>query len=307
MTKHILIIINPESGKKKYDTYHNAIIKQFPLCKFTVFRSLHINHIFHYAFHNKEIIEKQDIVFIIGGDGTFHLILNAFYQNNISKPFMIFPAGSGNGIYKSIIYTYGKKNMGVNSYISLCKDGSSKLMDVIDITNDSNDKILKSILGVSWGIISDIDINTEWMRRIGSFRYELGAVYYLLRKYTYTGELQYKTHDGNFIIHRGEFVHFWANNTSHGSEITHSSPGAKFDDGYIHISFMTMPISRWELFQLLWKIDSGEFVKLPKVHYIKTTEFTLKTYGGHIMIDGEKSNYKTIHGKVSENKIEIIQ
>lgn len=307
MTKHILIIINPESGKKKYDTYHNAIIKQFPLCKFTVFRSLHINHIFHYAFHNKEIIEKQDIVFIIGGDGTFHLILNAFYQNNINKPFMIFPAGSGNGIYKSISYTYGKKKMGVNSYISLCKDGSSKLMDVIDITNDSNDKILKSILGVSWGIISDIDINTEWMRRIGSFRYELGAIYYLLRKYTYTGELQYKTHDGNFIIHRGEFVHFWANNTSHGSEITHSSPGAKFDDGYIHISFMMMPVSRWELFQLLWKIDSGEFIKLPKVHYIKTTEFTLKTYGGHIMIDGEKSNYKTIHGKVSENKIEIIR
>ena len=93
-----------------------------------------------------------------------------------------------------------------------------------------------------------------------------------------------------FIIYKGEFLHFWANNTSHGSEITHSSPGAEFDDGYIHISFMMMPVSRWELFQLLWKIDSGTFINLPKVTYIKTTEFTLKTYGGHIMIDGEKSN-----------------
>ena len=307
MTKNILIIINPESGKKKYDTYYNDIIKQFPLSCFTVFHSLHTNQVFYFTLHNKEKIEKQDIVFIIGGDGTFHLTLNAFHINKIKKPFMIFPAGSGNGIYKSIIYNYGQKNMTNKSYISLLKDEPPKLMDVIDIANDNNEHILKSVLGISWGIISDIDINTEWMRRIGSFRYELGAVYYLLRKYTYTGELRYKNTDGVSVMYKGSFVHFWANNTSHGSKITHSSPGAEFDDGYIHISFMMMPISRWELFQLLWKIDSGEFVKLPKVHYIKTTEFTLKTTGGHIMIDGEKSFYKTISGKISENKIEIIR
>ena len=73
-------------------------------------------------------------------------------------------------------------------------------MDIIDITTDSG--TLKSLLGISWGIISDIDINTEWMRMIGSLRLQLGAVYYLLRKYSYPGELKYKN-DNLIKITRG--------------------------------------------------------------------------------------------------------
>ena len=54
---------------------------------------------------------------------------------------MIFPAGTGNGIYKSILYGYDQKKMTVDSYISLLKDEPAKLMDVIEIVAKISEKI----------------------------------------------------------------------------------------------------------------------------------------------------------------------
>jgi sphingosine kinase len=306
MKKKILLVINPESGKKKHQFYNKLIKSHLPFCEFVTFESKFKENIFDFVKENIKFIKEMDLIYIIGGDGMFHLTLNAFYENDIDKPFMVFPAGTGNGIYKSILHSYGEEYT-LKEYINLLVNDDHKLMDIMDVTNGEDDLILKSVLGISWGIISDIDMNTEWMRMIGSLRLEIGAVYYLLRKYSYSGELSYKDGKGGIVVHKGNFLHFWANNTSHGSQITHSSPGAKFDDGYIHISFMMMPVSRYELFQMLWNIDSGKFIELPKVEYIKTSEFSLKTDNGKIVIDGELSNYKNIDCKISEEKVKIIR
>ena len=66
----------------------------------------------------------------------FHLTLNALCDNHIDKPFMIFPAGTGNGIYKSILYNRGEEYT-LKEYISLLKDETPKLMDVIDPADKS--------------------------------------------------------------------------------------------------------------------------------------------------------------------------
>lgn len=307
MKKKILLVINPESGKKKYNFYNKLIKSHFLFCEFITFESKYKYHIYDFVKENIEFINETDLVFIIGGDGMFHLTANALFINDIDIPCMIFPAGTGNGIYKSIIHSYGEEYT-PKEYLNLLKTNKvDRYMDVINITNNKDDLPLRCILGISWGIISDIDMNTEWMRIIGSLRLEIGAVYYLLRKYSYSGELSYKDRKGEIVVHKGNFIHFWANNTSHGSEITHSSPGARFDDGYIHISFMMMPVSRYELFQMLWNIDSGKFINHPKVQYIRTSEFSLKTDNGKIVVDGELIDCKNINCEISEEKLRIIR
>ena len=100
---------------------------------------------------------------IIGGDGMVYLTLNALYKNNIEKPFMMFPSGTGNGIYTSILYNHHEEYT-LKEYIETLRKIQPKSMDIIDITTGSG--TLKSLLGISWGIISDIDINTEWMTKV---------------------------------------------------------------------------------------------------------------------------------------------
>ena len=63
--------------------------------------------------------------------------------------------------------------------------------DLLHVTNQENTLDLYSRLSISWGFISDLDIGTEWMRKIGNVRFDLGACWNILRKRKYYGTLEY--------------------------------------------------------------------------------------------------------------------
>ena len=66
-------------------------------------------------------------------------------------------------------------------------------------------------------MISDIDINTEWLRFLGSFRFDLGGIWNIIKKPIFTGKLKYLDDNNIEIIEQGKFCYIWACNTSHSS------------------------------------------------------------------------------------------
>ena len=58
-----------------------------------------------------------------------------------------------------------------------------------------------------------------------------------------------------------------------------------------------------ELINIMLSLASGKFIKHPKVNYIKTTEFTLNTEKGMIVVDGELINHNKIQVKCNSKNL----
>ena len=224
------------------------------------------------------------IIVGIGGDGLLYEILNAVFTHKLYKATLAeVPCGSGNGFFKSITTERGVPCT-VDSSVHFLQHGTPRPCDLLLLKNRG--KYLR--LGVAWGIISDLDIETEWMRRIGSTRFTLGAIYYCLLKRGYEGSLRYRsTETGQWVEVCGTFYYFWATSVSHGAHDIMCSPGATSRDGSVYISFLHGSVNRCSLAQLLLNLESGSHVLLPSVQYVKATEFVLTAHAGTITVDGE--------------------
>ena len=57
-------------------------------------------------------------------------------------------------------------------------------MDLVALETGSG-KRLYSFLSVTWGLISDVDIESEKFRSVGNFRFTIGALVRIVGKYIY--------------------------------------------------------------------------------------------------------------------------
>mgnify|MGYP000005585543 CR=1 FL=1 len=323
----ILVIINPNSGNHKaisiFEKHKTQIENHYEI---VIFHSQYPKHVLTYFNVNHDtIVNQYKLIVGVGGDGIIFEIINSMLKWDIRIPISEIPCGSGNGYFKSLTFENGVPNT-VGTAIDLICSGEKKNVDVMHIKNLN----LFCRLAISWGIISDIDIHTEWMRKIGELRFDLGALWYILKKQSYYGVLQWELEpsppnkissgDGSNsgsvsgsnsgIVSgsvSGNFVYFWACNVSHGSSNCHSAPGAKMDDGFIYISYVLDDVTHYELAKIAMSLSTGNFIKHPKVHYIKTRSFSLETNGGLLVIDGEPLNdINTIHVENKPLEIEIL-
>ena len=302
MNKEVLVIINPISGKGKSEkVYENSKDKLSNLYNLDEFISKYPNHVNEYFLYNHKNIETKDLIIGIGGDGIIYEIINCLRKYNIQIPIAEIPAGSGNGYFKSITNENDKENT-IEEAISIIENYKVENVDLMKIKNLN----LYSRLAISWGFISDLDINTEWMRKLGSLRFDLGAIWNIIRKRTYSGRFTYYLENDVSNTIEGNFVYFWACNVSHGSHDTLSAPGAKCNDSLIHISYILDDVSRCELIKIILSLSSGKFIDHPKVVYISTSKFELEIDSGMIVIDGEKINDKVIEVKNLHKELKIL-
>ena len=127
-------------------------------------------------------------------------------------------------------------------------------------------------LSLTWCIISDIDINSEVLRSIGSSRFTIYGLYRLMRVRHYQGKLMYngKKIESNkpedFVEIKQQFKeeqlensfkHLIINNCSWCSFSINITPLSRLDDGTNDIILMTSDKSRWQLTKLLLNQDDG--------------------------------------------------
>ncbi|GFQ01821.1 sphingosine kinase 1 [Phtheirospermum japonicum] len=330
--KRLFIFVNPFGGKKSASKIFVNDVK--PLLddaniEYTVQET-------KYQLYAKEVVQSLDLakydgIVCVSGDGVLVEVLNGLlirtdWDNAIRIPLGVVPAGTGNGMVKSLLDSCGEPCAASNATVSIIR-GNKCALDIATLSQ--GDTKFFSLLMLAWGLVADIDIESEKYRWMGSARldfYGLQRVFGL-RKYNgsiifvpapgfesygepesdmtfndgpvKTGECGYQGPKFNMKSLNwrkidGPFVSVWLHNVPWGSENTMAAPDAQFSDGYLDL-IMIKDCPKLSLLKLMTELNSGEHVKFPFVSYLKVKAFVLQpgprtsdpTKGGIIDVDGE--------------------
>ncbi|PSS24685.1 Sphingosine kinase [Actinidia chinensis var. chinensis] len=186
--KRLLIFVNPFGGKKCASKIFIDDVK--PLLEdanveFTVQET-------KYQLYAKEVaqsldLSKYDGIVCVSGDGVLVEVINGLLEREdwdaaIKMPIGAIPAGTGNGMAKSLLDSVGHTCTTYNATLAIIR-GNKRSLDVATILQ--GETRFFSVLMLAWGLVADIDIESEKYRWMGSARigfYALQRVFHL-RKY----------------------------------------------------------------------------------------------------------------------------
>jgi len=306
---NILIIVNPKSGisnsisKLNYFTF-NYMKKE----KYKIITIKNENFLNYFI----EDIDTYKHILVFGGDGTISSVVQHIIKKNISIGHI--PTGSGNGLTNSLLATRNihMENDLTTVYKNLSNAITNNITNMIDtmtVKMLNTNQTIHSFLFLSCGIFSNLDLNTEWMRKLGELRFILGAIYELIKYFFFGnsiyGELEYLDSDNNVkITEKGQFVFFLASNNSHTSRTAITSPYSKPDDGYIYLSYLIEPTNTWNLLLILLGLEDGSYID--KLKYRKTTWFRFTPTNGIYDIDGERYNIEPIEVSINPKSLRFL-
>ncbi|XP_054553254.1 sphingosine kinase 2 isoform X5 [Talpa occidentalis] len=154
--------------------------------------------------HARELVQglclsEWDGIVTVSGDGLMYEVLNGLldrpdWEEAVKTPVGILPCGSGNALAGAVNQHGGfEQALGLdlllNCSLLLCR-GNHHPLDLLSVTLASGARCF-SFLSVAWGFVSDVDIQSERFRALGSARFTLGTVLGLATLHTYRGRLSY--------------------------------------------------------------------------------------------------------------------
>eukprot|EP00794_Sanderia_malayensis_P008857 gene8857-9806_t len=192
--KRVLVLINPKSGNgkslEKFRKFAEPLFKDAGI----YFQEL----ITKYASHGQEIAYNLSIIdwdglAICSGDGLAYEVIQGLMQRGdwekaIKMPIGMIPTGSGNALCASVLHAANDVCDILSAAFHVAR-GNPHPIDLCSIQN--HDHRLFAFLSLTWGIISDIDIESERLRLLGNARFTVGAVHRILALRTYKGRLSY--------------------------------------------------------------------------------------------------------------------
>ncbi|KAJ2055836.1 hypothetical protein GGI17_006494 [Coemansia sp. S146] len=221
-----LVFLNPISGRRKGLKLFDSIVKPI----FEIGCTPYTLIVTESASHAAEFIEHEDLgsyscVVAMGGDGILHDILNGFLRRSDwpkfkSLPLGAIPAGTGNGLAKSLDCLWPEQ-----AAVAVVK-AQSRPLDIMSAALASG-RTEYCFLSMTWGLIADIDIESERMRWAGPARLDLYGTIRLMSLRYYGGRLHYLP----AIDHE-------PNNGENGAESQHAaeSPGLMRNDNGCSVS-----------------------------------------------------------------------
>ncbi|KAH8301757.1 hypothetical protein KR059_010916, partial [Drosophila kikkawai] len=204
-SKQLLILLNPKSGSGKGRELFQKQVA--PLlteaeAQYDLQITTHPQYAKEFVRTRKDLLERYSGIVVASGDGLFYEVLNGLMERMDWRracrelPLGIIPCGSGNGLAKSVAHhcnePYEPKPI-LHATLT-CIAGKSTPMDVVRVEIASRDKhyVMYSFLSVGWGLIADIDIESERLRSIGAQRFTLWAIRRLITLRTYKGKVYYQ-------------------------------------------------------------------------------------------------------------------
>nr|XP_021322621.1 sphingosine kinase 2 [Danio rerio] len=213
--RRLLLLVNPFSGRGQAmqwcQTHILPMIREANI-SYNLIQTERQNHARELI---REIsLPEWDGIVIVSGDGLLHEVINGLmerpdWEQAIKTPVGILPCGSGNALAGSINHHAGydmclREPLLLNCCFLLCR-GGVKPLDLVSVTTSpcassstSNQnghppapRRLFSFLSVAWGFVSDVDIESERYRGLGSARFTLGTLVRLASLRSYKGRLSY--------------------------------------------------------------------------------------------------------------------
>ncbi|KAF5180165.1 Sphingosine kinase, partial [Thalictrum thalictroides] len=190
--KRLFIIVNPYGGNKSASKILNDEVK--PLMdaadiQYTVQET-------QYQLHAKEIAHSLDLsrydgVVCVSGDGILVEVVNGLLLRKdwdlaIKVPLGIVLAGTGNGMVKSLLDSVGDSCSVSNAVLAIIR-GHKRALDVATVLQ--GETRFFSVLMLAWGLIADIDIESEKYRWMGSSRLDFYGLVRVLHLRKYNGRV----------------------------------------------------------------------------------------------------------------------
>ncbi|XP_056863888.1 sphingosine kinase 1-like [Raphanus sativus] len=174
--KRLLVFVNPFGGKKTARKIFLEEVKPlFDVCSC----STYVQET-KYQLHAKEMVRsidlsKYDGIVCVSGDGVLVEVVNgllerADWRTALKLPIGMVPAGSGNGMIKSLLDPVGLSCSAASATVSIIR-GHRRSLDVATISQGTTKFF--SVLMLAWGLVADIDIESEKFRWMGSARFDV--------------------------------------------------------------------------------------------------------------------------------------
>ncbi len=314
----LLVVVNPNAGGGHALKYYQDSVKPLLSQEYDLeeFISAEPKKTQKYLKTHQHLTSLQGIVGV-GGDGTIFEIYNGLASSNLGRyhiprlPIAHIPAGSGNALARSIHHrTCG--NATQFSKDAMLKGILEKKYHSLDLWNFETDRGEDGLLflGFSLGIISDIDIDSEWLRPyLGSLRFDVYGVWKWLISTSYQAALRLSGARECFALNN-DFRQIWGMNIPFATETIQVSADGQLDDEKMHLVYLPTVEAGWSnLFEYLIKIETPAVHDLPFVHMntvrdsleLKTDKYNKITVDGELLGPGttrltiEKSKFR---GKV---------
>ncbi|CAB3370910.1 Hypothetical predicted protein [Cloeon dipterum] len=209
--RRLLVFVNPKSGSgKAKEMFERRVVPL--LIDAELPYDLHLtsgpNDARRFVRQRHDLTSTYSDIVIVSGDGLMFEVINGLLERPdwgeaCQLGLGIIPGGSGNGLAKSVSFAQGEpysQNPVLVSALNVVK-GHKAPMDLIRVETkslvpDSPSKILYSFLSIGWGLISDIDIESERLRSIGGQRFTIWSLARLVGLRTYRGRLSYSIAPG---------------------------------------------------------------------------------------------------------------
>lgn len=267
--KNVLVINNPNAGRKKAAKYKKLVI-QFLLRKNCSFKTIEISKLTSTDF------EDFDTVFAIGGDGTVNKVIP--YIVNTDKVLGIIPCGTANLLAAKLnIPTNPKKALEIINHSVI------KNVDVLKV----QDKY--SVLRLGLGYDSDIICKTpqSLKNKFGYFAYFLAGILFALR----LKQKSYTIFFNNKKLSILATCIIVANAGNMYRNLVSISNNCNLQDGKFEVFILKVknPITFFiEFLGIIFNYKNSN----SKAMYFQTNELLIKNEFSTGHIDGEKQKFK---------------
>ena len=275
-SKKFIILVNPQGGTKQ----GLDLLEQVkPLFK-EVDADLIIRET-EYAGHATENAREIDLegftgLCHIGGDGTFHEIINGLLTRSDGKqvPLGFIPGGTGNS------FMHDMECLDPVEAARRIVSGGITPIDVAEVEMPEEKVYCMNIVG--WGMVTDINMSAEKLRWLGEQRYNVTTLLHVMKL---------KRRSAKLVIERegseGDFLFTIACNPPHTGRGMKMAPKAELNDGLIDL-VLVRDASRFKLLQMFPKVFDGTHIDDPIVEYYQVKEFSITPAENEILnLDGE--------------------
>ncbi|XP_062161641.1 sphingosine kinase 2 isoform X2 [Alnus glutinosa] len=166
-------------------------------------------------------------------------------------PIGVVPAGTGNGMAKSLLDSVGYPCTAPNAVLAIIR-GHKCSLDIATIMQGETKFF--SVLMLAWGLVADIDIESEKYRWMGSARLDFYALQRILHLRQYNGRISFVPAPG--FEANGEATHYQGKSTG---KQTSCSPSEEEPVKVRHYGYQGPNI---DLGNLDWRTINGPFVSI---------------------------------------------
>jgi len=301
---------------------------------------------------NEVDLSTVDAFIIVGGDGLMHEFVNGLLSRpelpagDLLPALGLLPAGSANGLAKSLSESSGlpctpmalmflaaKGNrvpIDLQMYSPVTDVGVEREGELMGLPDCQQQQRRYSFLSLTWGMIADIDIESERCRCCGPLRFDCEAICKILNRRSYRGKLVYKLDEGSPAVSvEGPFTTVLAANVAWIAEDTRLNPKASLADGKIDL-LIVKEAGRCELLDLFGDMESGVHLESPLVQNLQVSSFTLvpeacddgcccwwsmicccccptvRADTGHMVVDGEEVVYEGMQCSLLPSRLQVF-